>query len=100
RLLLAARLRYRAFDWSDHEHARGDIAEALEQTSDPRVAGELGYLAAYLKTIRDLEVGFPLLLAQARRLATADPELAARVASSTAGNGLRRRDVRRALQAS
>jgi hypothetical protein len=100
RLLLAARLRYRAFDWSDHERAEGDIRKALEQASDPVAAGELGYLAAYLKTLRDLEVGFPLLLAQARALKTADPELAARVASSATGNALRRRDARRALEAS
>ncbi len=99
-LLQAARLRYRAFDWSDHERARGDIADALEHTSDPRVAGELGYLSANLTAIRDLDIGFPLLLAQARRLATADPELAARVASSAAGSALRRRDAGRALEAS
>jgi DNA-binding CsgD family transcriptional regulator len=100
RLLLAARLRYRAFDWSDHERAQGDIREALQQTSDPRAAGELGYLAAYLKTIRSFEEGFPLLLAQARALGAVDAELAARVASSATGNALRRGDVPRALEAS
>jgi DNA-binding CsgD family transcriptional regulator len=100
RLLLAARLRYRAFEWSDHDRARGDIAEALEQATDPRAAGELGYLAANLKTIRNFEAGFPLLLGQARALEAVDPELAARVASSATGSALRRRDARRALEAS